>query len=199
MKPRKGIIAMCEKPFVGFDIRAECGGVIFAEMCKEAACSSDLCNLFAEGIEKCHALCKLGPMNDDCVNCAYLPQSRGINQVESGFKTALEMIQGIELGRGNAGQRETFEQDISRRKGKKNKKHRPLFTRPAATTRLPPRPVTYRPAKPGAHVTPSPTPKYTTHNFRPTIPGRPGLVIPSIPPKKKKNGKFRPNRQLITR
>ena len=52
----------------------ECSGIEFSESCREAACSGVLCNLFEEGIAKCHTLCQLGPMNDDCVNCAYLPQ-----------------------------------------------------------------------------------------------------------------------------
>ena len=90
------VISMCEKPFIGFEIKKECSGVDFSERCKFASCNSELCNLFEIGIQKCHTLCKLGPMNDDCRNCAYLPQGRDIPKMgqTDGFKSASELISG---------------------------------------------------------------------------------------------------------
>merc|ERR1712187_750126 len=70
----QAVISMCERPFVGFDVKEECAGVEFSRACRTAGCSGELCNLFEIGIQKCHNLCKLGPMNDDCRKCAYLPK-----------------------------------------------------------------------------------------------------------------------------
>lgn len=191
----QGVIAMCERPFIGFDIKSECSGVSFSEQCKFAACSSELCNLFEVGIAKCHNLCKLGPMNDDCVNCAYLPQSKGIPQDESGYQTALEMIEGMDLGRGTSGRAPFEGTSFARKKkgGKKKKGKKPRLTQPVVFTEQA-RPVQYRPTKPTL-VGQQQTQKYTTHSMRPTY--RP--MVAESGKKKKKKGKYRPSRQLLTR
>merc|ERR1712228_1171404 len=93
--------------------------------------------------------------NDDCVNCAYLPSARGVPKEESGFQTALEMIQGMtqgmELGRGSDSRPPPMVPSLlgrgKKQKGggkKKKKGLRPVVT---AAPLMAQRPVQYRPTK----------------------------------------------------
>ena len=99
----QAVISMCEWPFVGFDVKEECAGVEFSRACRTAGCSGELCNLFEIGIQKCHNLCKLGPMNDDCRKCAYLPrQNTGGHNEEEQLEqeiNGLELIHSLARGR----------------------------------------------------------------------------------------------------
>merc|ERR1712003_341179 len=128
----QAVIAKCERPFIGYDVKEECNGVEFSQACRRAGCAGTLCNLFEDGISKCHNLCKLGPMKDDCRKCVYLPLND--NAFGTGPSALEEEINGLELihslARGRKEKEELSNEikqkkdKLGRKRNKKNKKNK---------------------------------------------------------------------------
>ncbi|CBY32186.1 unnamed protein product [Oikopleura dioica] len=120
----QGVISMCENPFIGMDVRAECAGVTFSQTCRHAGCAAELCNLFEIGIDKCQKLCELGPLSDDCQKCPYLPIFEEIlEEREMNELSASEIIDGMAFGRAK-GRKKSIIEAINSLPSKKKKKEK---------------------------------------------------------------------------